>query len=135
MNIGLRNNNPLNIRKGKSQWKGQRPPLGGGREGPFCQFETMEWGLRAAFCLLRTYSKKYKATCIRDIVTRWAPPNENNTQKYIRDVCMMTGFGGNQRLTETDWPKLVKAMAKIECGAELSDATINRAFQMYLMTD
>ena len=136
MTLGIRNNNPLNIRKGKSQWRGQTnytpPGKGGdGGESVFCQFETMEWGLRAAFCLLRTYANKYKASCIHDIVTRWAPPNENNTQKYIRDVCMMTGFGGNQRLTETDWPKLVKAMAKIECGEELSDELILKGFQLY----
>ena len=149
--IGIRNNNPLNIRVGKSKWKGQingngnvngnnsspsptakspsprRGDRGEAGEAAFCVFESMEYGIRAAFCILRTYATKYRLCSIRDIITRWAPPSENDTQSYIRHVCMMTGFGGNQRLTEKDWPRLVKAMAKIECGADLDDEVIERA--------
>ena len=102
----ITNNNPLNIRLSKDRWQGQVLPSGSG-EGAFCQFQTVEWGLRAAFCLLRTYAVKYRLNCVRDIVTRWAPPSENNTASYIRHVCQLTGFGGNQRLTPKDWPRLV----------------------------
>ena len=91
----------------------------------------MEYGIRAAFCILRTYATKYRLCSIRDIITRWAPPSENDTQSYIRHVCMMTGFGGNQRLTEKDWPRLVKAMARMECGVELEDDVIQKGFQLY----
>ena len=129
--IGIRNNNPLNIRVGKSKWQGERPlpapPLG----ECFCKFESIEWGLRAAFCLLRTYATKYRLYSVRDIITRWAPPSENDTTSYIRHVCQLTGFGGNQRLTEKDWPRLVKAMARMECGVELEDDVIQKGFQLY----
>ena len=89
--LGIRNNNPLNIRRGKTRWKGelpQTPPPSGeaGRGTAFCKFERMEWGLRAAFCLLRTYRDKYKLNCIADIIMRWAPPSENRTAQYIRNV-------------------------------------------------
>ena len=128
--LGIRNNNPLNIRRGKSHWQGEtpQPPLGG---APFCKFESVEWGLRAAFILLRTYRNKYKAVCIRDIITRWAPPSENDTEKYIQNVCLWTGFGGLQRLTEEDWPKLVQAMARQECGINLSEDVILKGFRLY----
>ena len=91
----------------------------------------MEFGIRAAFVLLRTYSIKYKANCIQDIVTRWAPPSENDTDAYIKNVCLWTGFGGLQRLTEEDWPKLIRAMARQECGAVLSEDVILKGFRLF----
>ena len=125
------NNNPLNIRAGKSKWLRQVLPQRGSGEGAFCHFESMEYGLRAAFCLLCTYATKYRLNCVKDIITRWAPPSENDTQSYIRHVCVLTGFGGNQRLTEKDWPRLIKAMAKMESGMDLDDELIQRAFKLY----
>ena len=136
MTLGELNNNPLNIRKVPgTHWKGElpqsTPPLGGDGGGLFVRFESMEWGLRAAFVLLRTYSAKYHANCIRDIISRWAPPTENDTEKYIKNVCLWTGLGGLQRLTEEDWPKLVRAMGRQECGALLDEETIQRGFELF----
>ena len=48
---GIRNNNPLNIRKGNN-WKGERPNQ---TDKEFEEFESMQMGLRAAFILLRNY--------------------------------------------------------------------------------
>lgn len=129
MTRGLRNCNPLNIRRvAGTTWKGQRAEQ---TDHGFVQFRTIEWGLRAAFVLLRTYSTKYRANCVRDIVTRWAPPTENDTERYIRNVCLWTGFGGLQRLTESDWPTLVRAMARQECGVLLDTETINRGYKLF----
>ena len=138
----MRNNNPLNIRRSAAnKWQGETkalPQRGSGEgashgtgEGAFCSFIDISYGLRAAFCILRTYRNKYKAVCIEDIVTRWAPPTENDTQKYIHDVCKLTGFGGKERLTENEWPRLVKAMARIECGTLLDDDVIQKGFNLY----
>ena len=130
---GIRNNNPLNIRRGKSRWQGEiSSPRGeDGRGLSFVQFESLEYGIRAAFVLLRTYREKYKAVCIEDIITRWAPPTENDTRKYISDLCKLTGFGGKERLTENEWPRLVQAMARIECGVTLSEDVIQKGFRLY----
>ena len=129
MTRGLRNCNPLNIRRvAGTRWKGQSSFQG---DKDFVQFERMEWGIRAAFVLLRTYAIKYKANCIQDIISRWAPPSENDTEKYIKNVCLWSGLGGLQRLTEEDWPKLVLAMARQECGALLSEEIINRGYELY----
>lgn len=132
--LGLRNNNPLNIRNVEgTHWRGEAPSLrrGGGGEAAFVRFISMEWGIRAACCILRTYAKRYKAVCVQDIVRRWAPPNENDTEQYIRNVCQWTGFGGLQRLTEKEWPLLIKAMARQECGIAPDDATIERGCRLY----
>ena len=128
--MGVRNNNPLNIRRQPgTRWRGESPSTGG--RGAFVEFESVEWGLRAAFCILRTYAWKHRCSCVRDIVTRWAPPSENDTERYIRNVCLWTGFGGNQRLTEAEWPALVTAMARMESGVTLDAECVTRAFRLY----
>ena len=135
--LGLRNNKPLNIRRVPgTHWKGEIPqsssPSRGGREGSaFVQFASLEWGIRAAFAILQTYRRKYDATCIEAIIGRWAPSRENNTAEYINGVCRLTGFGGKERLSERDWPALVRAMAMIECGALLPADVIADGYALY----
>ncbi len=132
MTRGELNCNPLNIRRvAGTTWKGQRAEQ---TDHAFVQFRTIEFGLRAAFVLLHTYSTKYHANCIRDIISRWAPPSENDTDQYVRNVCKWTGFGGLQKLTESDWPSLVQAMGRQECGALLGEELIMRGFYLYKVT-
>ena len=57
------------------------------------------YGWRAAFRpLCHTYYGKYKLRTIRDIITRWAPPKENNTEAYIRRVTDRIGIGPDKEL-------------------------------------
>lgn len=79
---GFRNNNPLNIRKG-SNWKGLSPVQS---DKSFCVFTSMHYGIRAAIYLLLKYYKVYELHTLYDIISRWAPPSENNTYKYCRRV-------------------------------------------------
>ena len=132
MTRGLRNNNPLNIRRvAGTVWKGS---LAEQKDSEFVQFAAAEWGIRAAFCLFNTYRRKYQAVCVEDIITRWAPPSENDTAAYIRTVCKLTGFGGKERLTEAQWPRLIAAMARIESETELPKEVIQKAFRLYKTT-
>ena len=133
----MRNCNPLNIRKVPgTRWQGEVLPLRGSGEGAgdreFVRFSSMEYGIRAAFCILNTYRRKYKAVCVEDIINRWAPPSENDTRKYVETVCRLTGFGGKERLVEDQLPALVCAMAFVECGAHISKETINKAYSLYV---
>ena len=133
MTRGQRNCNPLNIRRVAGvHWQGERKEV---TDKAFVQFESMEWGIRAALCLLNTYKVKYHAICIEDIIRRWAPPSENNTENYIRVVCRLTGFGGKERLTENEWPKLIKAMALHESSITLAEETIARGCELYKLTN
>ena len=134
---GIRNNNPLNIRRtGKDQWKGMKAPSnspeGGenkaqGYDKAFVQFETMEWGWRAAFYLLtRTYYHKYHLYTIRTIINRWAPPNENNTKAYVENVSRLTGIDPDEPIgipseSPSRWIALGIAMAIQENGTESLD--------------
>ena len=131
MTRGLRNCNPLNIRRvAGTHWKGEiMAPV---EDRQFCQFTTLEHGIRAAYQILDTYRRKYHAVCIEDIISRWAPPSENDTEAYIRSVCTLTGFGGKERLTENEWPALVKAMAVVESRMHLDESILKTAYNLYL---
>lgn len=83
---GLRNNNPLNIRRTQSKWLGEVDSLKGQRDTAFCQFSSLVYGYRAAGKLLQTYQKKYKLYVLNQIIGRWAPPCENNTRAYADRV-------------------------------------------------
>ena len=122
---GIRNCNPLNIRRmAKDQWKGvsltQNDPS-------FCQFETLEYGWRAAFYLLtRTYYHKYRLYTIRAIISKWAPPCENNSKAYVENVSRLTGIDPDEPIgipseRPARWIALGMAMAIQENGFESLD--------------
>ena len=122
---GIRNNNPLNIRRSaKDQWKGLRAQQ---TDVAFCQFETMDYGWRAAFYLLtRTYYHRYRLYTIRGIVQKWAPAIENNTKVYIANVARLTGIDPDEPLgipsdKPARWMAVAAAMAIQECGPQPLD--------------
>ena len=99
---GIRNNNPLNIRRSKDQWQGMKKTQS---DSSFCQFETFEDGWRAAFVLL---------------------PGENNTEAYIRNVSRLTGISADEPLGipsehPARWMLVGAAMAIQENGTEVMD--------------
>ena len=81
---GLRNNNPGNIRLGSNRWVGEIRPS---RDREFCQFRDMKHGYRALLRLLQNYRCKHGLKTIAEMIRRWAPASENNTNAYIIDVC------------------------------------------------
>ena len=124
MNRGIRNNNPLNIRHSADQWQGARTEQ---TDKAFVQFETMAYGYRAAWKTLESYWKYFhnlpKPFNVRNIITRWAPPTENDTENYIRTVLKLSGLGGNENFPQpsraTGYERLellVRAMTTMECG-------------------
>ena len=121
---GIRNCNPLNIRRSKDQWKGMAEAQ---TDRAFVQFKSLEWGWRAAFYLLtRTYYHKYRLYTIRGIVSKWAPPNENNTEAYIQNVSKLTGIDPDEPLgipsdQPSRWLMLGAAMVIQECGTSSLD--------------
>ena len=75
-------NNPANIRYNKkNNWLGQI-----GSDNGFCEFDTIEHGLRALIVLLRNYINVYKLHSVSEIISRYAPACENDTRNYISYV-------------------------------------------------
>lgn len=131
---GIRNNNPLNIRKG-SKWKGERPTQ---TDRAFEEFVSMEYGIRAGFIILRKYMSGYfglteKFNTIAKIINRWAPPIENNSKAYVETVSKMTGIPRDQRLSFDNkkiMVDIVDAMIHVECGEGVDRSIIESAYDL-----
>ncbi|WP_233423739.1 structural protein P5 [Paracidovorax citrulli] len=59
----------------------------------FVVFEAPVWGLRALAKVLLSYSRKYGLRTPEAIVGRWAPPTENDTGAYARQVAKALAVG------------------------------------------
>lgn len=94
--IGVRNNNPGNIRATSIPWQGKGAPNGG-----FETFGNPIDGLRAMAKNLETHAKN-GATTLGQQIGLWAPPSENNTPAYVADVAKQTGFDPNKPLNFQD---------------------------------
>ena len=83
----------------------------------------MEYGIRAGLKLLQNYASKYGLKTIQDIVHKFAPPFENDTDNYIITVCQRTGFNSTQQLDLHDEDTLVKlaeAIVYVEQGTYIN---------------
>lgn len=113
---GLRNNNPGNIRKGTSQWQGMSPQQ---TDSAFVQFVSPVYGIRALAVLLKNYSKRYGLNTVEEIISRYAPPNENITGSYVRAVSDAIGVSPRQEINVTaNLPRLIAAITKHENGLQ-----------------
>ena len=118
---GIRNNNPGNIEKAKNgaTWSGEVWP---GDDKRFCPFHSMAWGCRAILRTLRPYPKLHGLETVEEIVGRWAPSNENNTQSYALHVASAIGRATDERIPFDDDPTyylaIAKAIARHECGPD-----------------
>lgn len=116
---GIRNNNPGNIDKGANKWQGLDPAANLKNESRFAVFKDATWGIRALAITLITYQDKYAICTVRDIIARWAPPNENDTLAYAGAVCKQTGFALDEILNMHDYTYLcpiVEAIIRHENG-------------------
>lgn len=139
---GLRNNNPLNIRHGRSHWQGVDPAK---KDKEFVCYMTKAYGYRAAWKVLRTYHEqlqKHRDTfCLHNILMRWAPPTDgNNTEAYLRRVMILTGIGGYQILPAPDAPDgyrrllpILIAMTCVENGIEPEAVPVHHIQKGYQM--
>lgn len=129
---GIRNNNPLNIRKG-SQWQGMSKEQ---NDPSFVQFISMQYGIRAAFKLMRNHISGFGGTrpqrnTISKLISVWAPPTENATTKYIDFVCQAVGLQASHIIDPNDSTlmiKIARAMAFVECGQWIDEDIFKSAW-------
>ncbi|PBL99987.1 structural protein [Pseudomonas aeruginosa] len=114
---GIRNFNPGNIRHAKgTRWQGMSANQ---NDSAFVQFTGPQWGIRAIARTLITYQDKHGLRTIRQIISRWAPPSENNTESYIRQVAARVGVAPDARIDVYDYRTmrtLVEAIVRHENG-------------------
>ena len=106
-------NNIFNIRAGQN-WQGKT----GVRRG-FVEFVNKEYAIRAWLILMRTYRRR-GLTTLRQIVTTFAPPKENNTEAYIDFVCKQTKYNAGYEIkADSTYILLGIAMAAMETSTKL----------------
>lgn len=116
--LGIRNNNPGNLRPGDS-WQGMV-----GTNNNFIVFSSMIYGTRALATDLT--NKYYRGLdTITKIINTYAPPSENNTVAYINAVANSMGVCATCKL---DWSKatlakFVRAVIMHENGSDGSLVT------------
>lgn len=123
-------NNPLNIRyTSKSKWLG----LIGSKNG-FCEFSSIEFGIRAGlYLILKTYKNRGWLT-IRDIIMHWAPASDGNSPHvYIFNIT--TPFKISQldfffHLSRNQQFNVVHQMCVIESGFLLSRDVFDKAYSL-----
>jgi hypothetical protein len=139
---GIRNNNPLNIKKSTRNYYG-KVPLSRNTDGMHEQFEAFPFGIGAAIIHIRSRYltgaigiipdcvgvKHYPPhDTIQKIANIWAPkgcdpsptlPNGNNPDEYANFVARDTGFDKNMKIDGNDYETmsaLLKAMCLFENG-------------------
>lgn len=115
---GFRNNNPGNIRINSDLFRGEVRPSS---DKAFKQFESMAYGYRAVFKILRNYHQKYALKSIRQMIARWAPENENNTAAYVKAVSDYAGIGADEFIYIDNREMMIRivcGMSKVENGED-----------------
>lgn len=103
--LGIRNNNPGNLRPGHD-WLGMV-----GENKGFVVFENIHYGIRAlAMDLINKYLRGLNT--VEKIISVYAPPIENNTNAYINSVCTHLGVTPNM-LLRFDSQVLIKFVTAI----------------------
>lgn len=97
---GIRNNNPFNLVRSSSLWRG-KIPFHKSTDSKFEQFSTMEYGLRAGLLnLCNRYFRDGYCT-ISDLVRVYAPSNENDVSSYMKFLCELVFSHYSSELCDT----------------------------------
>lgn len=123
-----RNNNPGNL-----EFRGQAGASRENGEGRFAKFETAEEGVAALARQLQLYASRGIDT-IESIISKYAPPNENNTKAYIEALTSKLGVKADQKLDLSDagtMSGLIQGISRHEAGRSfLSDQQILSGLSM-----
>lgn len=132
MTRGLRNNNPGNIRKSGTVYLGETVSA----DASFKTFESVEYGYRAMFVLLHTYQKRYGLKTLRQMISRWAPPEDNNdTEAYITAVSDDSGVPADSTITTTYkdvMVPIVAAMSRVENGVSANMPDVLEGWNLFI---
>lgn len=131
---GFRNKNPGNIDYNvRNRWQGQVGIETTGNPPRFAVFESHEFGIRALAALLTTYQDRHNLRSVHQIINRWAPGNENNTDAYVQAVCRKIGVGANDVLDLHSYAHmrpLVEAIITHELGGQpYTDAVLDEGLR------
>lgn len=105
---GIRLNNPGNIEKTKDNWQGMSSKQ---EDERFITFIKPVYGLRAIMKILLNYFLRHELKTVRQIINRWAPPHENDTDSYADHVAKILGVNPDKPI-DLARPGILIALAK-----------------------
>ena len=110
---GIRNNNPGNIKAGKFATS----QGASGTDGEFAKFNSPQEGINAMYNLLENYQKRGLDT-VSDMIGRWAPREENDTEAYVKKVAKAMDIDPDQPFLFNGElaQKMIDAMIEVENG-------------------
>ncbi|MCX8261215.1 transglycosylase [Escherichia coli] len=124
-NRNYRNNNLGNLVFANQEGATLEAPNAKG-EQRFARFNTPEEGIRALANQVSSYYNGTSAAAgyqklqtVSSIISKWAPPNENNTNQYIDNVSKYLGVSPNEKIDVSNpevMTQLVRAIATKEGG-------------------
>lgn len=130
---GIRNKNPCNLKRSTNNWLGlvknseKIDPV-------FCVFKDAKYGIRATCKLFLNYKRFYGIDTIQGIISRFAPPTENNSERYSEFVCKRMNKRRDEHLDLYDanvMLELLKAIILFENGiAYYSDSEIREGMAL-----
>lgn len=99
--LGIRNQNPINLRLNASSIK-FNGVINGDTGEEFLIFESAKLGIRAAARQLLTLRKRDGIVTMGAIISTLSPPNENDTAGLIRSAELATGISSDMEVDVTD---------------------------------
>ena len=130
MTRGMKNNNAGNIRRNNTKWQGLSDTQ---TDKEFFQFKEMKWGLRAMMRTIQNYNKIHGLRSIREVVSRWAPPFENDTILYVNTVAKRTGLDPDHKIKFDDMEELsliCQAMCFMENSVQIDIVEFYKAWHL-----
>ena len=114
---GIRNKNPLNIKRG-CNWTGL--VRDGKCDSTFATFKEFKYGWRAASLLLSKYYVKYGLNTVNKIIHRWCP--DFTADSYANFVATQLGISKDFTMSKLVFihklRTLMLTMAVVECNRE-----------------
>lgn len=116
--LSVRNNNPGNMKDPAT--------------GSFRRFDTAGLGAQAmrddllgkvtgkSKVMQSKFGEGYQPT-LRNVISTWAPPTENNTDAYVNFVATKAGISPDQTLTPEDVDKIIPHMIQMEGGQKATE--------------
>ena len=87
------------------------------------------------FVLLHTYNVRHNCRTVREMIVRYAPPQENHTENYIRAVVTRAKVSPDTpldtRCRGTMVP-VVAAMSAVENGAPADKKEVNAGWDLFV---
>ncbi|MGG2356573.1 transglycosylase [Salmonella enterica] len=132
-NRNYRNNNLGNLVFANQEGATLESPNAKG-EQRFARFNTPEEGIRALANQVSSYyngtsaaAGYHKLQTVSSIISKWAPPNENNTNQYIDNVSKYLGVSPNEKI-DVSKPEVMTQLVRAIATKEGGNPAVNNEF-------